>query len=134
MDYIGSLISLISKSDIRYVGILHNINGEDSTISLQQVRSFGTEGRKGNATQEIPPSDNVFEFIVFRGSDVKDLRIEEKPHKYQVPNDPAILNVSNGFFFYFCQRFYDENYRMPILNIFVEFRCLPSDCLFFPLD
>ena len=47
-----------------------------------------------------PASDNVYEYIVFRGSDVKDLRIEEgpkepeRPKPPQVPDDPAILGVS----------------------------------------
>jgi len=62
------------------------------------VRSFGTEGRRGQ--NEVPPSDNVFEYIVFRGSDVKDLKIEEPAKKVEppprgVPDDPAILTVSN---------------------------------------
>lgn len=26
---------LISRSDIRYVGVLHNINSEDSTVALE---------------------------------------------------------------------------------------------------
>ncbi len=48
--------------------------------------------------KEIPPSDTIYEYIVFRGTDVKDLRIEEKPaakeNQPPPPNDPAILNVS----------------------------------------
>lgn len=47
----------------------------------------------------MPPSNVVYEYIVFRGSDVKDLRIEEAPKenkssKPQMPDDPAILGVS----------------------------------------
>ena len=62
------------------------------------MKSFGTEGR--DPENEIPPSDNVYEYIVFRGSDVKDLRIEKEPEKKtvqqpQVPDDPAILGVSD---------------------------------------
>ncbi|KAF9427394.1 hypothetical protein BGZ94_004994 [Podila epigama] len=95
--YIGSKISLISRSDIRYVGILHHLNPQDSTVALEQVKSYGTEGRRGNPADEIPPSDNVFEYIVFRGSDVKDLHVCEPPApvqppvRPQVPDDPAIL-------------------------------------------
>ena len=82
-----------------YVGTLHEINSETSTVALENVISFGTEGRKSNPDEEIPPSDSVYEYIVFRGSDVKDLRIEEAPAAKenkppQMPNDPAILGVS----------------------------------------
>jgi protein LSM14 len=99
VGYIGSKISLISRSDIRYVGILHSINSADSTVALEQVRSYGTEGRRGNPAEEIPPSDNIFEYIVFRGSDVKDLHVCEAPAQQQslppqVPNDPAILGTT----------------------------------------
>jgi len=69
-------------------------------VALENVSSFGTEGRKGDPKEEIPPSESVYEYIVFRGSDVKDLRIEDAPAARenippQVPNDPAILGVSD---------------------------------------
>ncbi|OTA65424.1 hypothetical protein K449DRAFT_421083 [Hypoxylon sp. EC38] len=98
-EFLGSRISLISKSDIRYSGILHEINSEESTVSLENVKSFGTEGRKGNPDEEIAPSDQVYEYIVFRGSDVKDLRIEQAPappkenQPPKVPDDPAIVGA-----------------------------------------
>ncbi|KAK8077802.1 hypothetical protein PG996_003972 [Apiospora saccharicola] len=99
-EFLGSRISLISKSDIRYSGILHEINSEESTVSLENVRSYGTEGRRGNPEEELPASDQVYEYIVFRGSDVKDLRIEEGPGSKEnkpptVPDDPAIVGHSN---------------------------------------
>ncbi|KAL2214200.1 hypothetical protein CC79DRAFT_115731 [Sarocladium strictum] len=96
--FLGSRISLISKSDIRYVGTLHEINSDESTVSLENVRSFGSEGRKGNPEEEIAASDQVYEYIVFRGSDVKDLRIEEpstgkENQPAAMPNDPAIVGA-----------------------------------------
>ena len=98
-EFIGKRISLVSKSDIRYVGTLHEINSDSLTVALENVTSYGTEGRKGNPAEEIPGSDNVYEYIVFRGSDVKDLNIVNEPGEKEnqppkMPDDPAILNVS----------------------------------------
>jgi hypothetical protein len=103
-----------------YVGTLHEINSENSTVALEQVRSHGTEGRKSNPEEEVPPNDAVYEYIVFRGSDVKDLRIEEapkenKPPPPQIPNDPAILGVSAATrhkIILFKAPFSDETFRM----------------------
>ena len=83
-----------------YVGTLHDINPEASTIALENVVSHGTEGRRGNPSEEIPASTSVYEYIVFRGSDVKDINFadeqkeNQEPEAPQVPDDPAILGVS----------------------------------------
>lgn len=86
---------------LRYVGTLHEINPEQSTIALEDVYSFGTENRK--ADNFIPPSSQKFDYIVFRGSDVKDIKMVEEqkenkqPEPPNVPNDPAILVSSPAF-------------------------------------
>lgn len=94
MPYVGSRISLISKSEIRYEGILYVINTEESTIALQNVRSYGTEGR---TKPDVPPTDEVYDFIIFRGEDIKDLTVLEgtstKPSQRAVLDDPAVVSV-----------------------------------------
>lgn len=51
----------------------------------------------GDPEKEVPQNPQIFEYIVFKGGDVKDLRIEEKPQEKaappQLPNDPAIMGV-----------------------------------------
>eukprot|EP01069_Polyplicarium_translucidae_P000039 Polyplicarium_translucidae@DN1019_c0_g1_i2.p1 len=89
MPYIGSKISLISNFEIRYEGVLYSINTDESTVSLHNVKMFGTEGRRH---PEIAPSDSIYEYIVFRGRDIKDLTVCE-PAK-AVPDDPAIVTVN----------------------------------------
>lgn len=59
------------------------------------VRSFGTEDRCKDKV--IPPRKEIYEYIVFRGQDIKDLNVFEPPDKQpaqQPQQDPAILHVS----------------------------------------
>lgn len=80
--YIGKTISLISNKQLRYVGVLDKISAEDATIALKSVRSFGTEGRLaelGQGSLEVPAGSDVYEYVVFRGSDVKDLTVLDVP-------------------------------------------------------
>jgi hypothetical protein len=98
----ASITLLLACADAasRYAGTLHEINSDESTVSLENVRSYGTEGRRGRPEEEVGPSDQVYEYIVFRGSDVKDLRIEEHPSIKEnkppaMPDDPAIVGVSS---------------------------------------
>lgn len=93
--YIGSKISLISKAKIRYEGILSSVDTDRSTVALAKVRSYGTEDR--HTDRPVPPKDEIYEFIIFRGSDIKDITVSEppKPH-HGLPRDPAIVQSSIG--------------------------------------
>ena len=58
------------------------------------VRSFGTEDRPTD--RPLPARNEVFEFIIFRGLDIKDLHVCEPPKPQPtegVPLDPAIVKV-----------------------------------------
>lgn len=102
--YIGSKISLISKSEIRYEGILYTIDPKESTIALAKVRCFGTETRIAASSIDpapVPPRDEIYEYIIFKASDIKDLTVCETPQPAPniyasagLPHDPAILSAS----------------------------------------
>ena len=117
VPFLGSKISLISKSEIRYEGILYTIDTKDSTVALSNVRSFGTEDRPTD--HPVAPRDEVYEYIMFRGTDIKDFRVYQPPKPQPtleggLPNDPAIVQVS---FFYTIRNFV----YVSFLNFAVQF-------------
>ncbi|CAD6184433.1 unnamed protein product [Caenorhabditis auriculariae] len=95
--FLQSKISLISKLDIRYEGILYTVDTNDSTIALAKVRSFGTEKRP--TANPVAARDDVYEYIIFKASDIKDLIVCDTPKMATLsgglPYDPAIISVSS---------------------------------------
>lgn len=97
---IGNRISLISKKNIRYEGTLYSINEADATVALQNVRSYGTEGREkltaenGAVAAFVPPQDAVHPYLLFRGCDIKDLHVHENTSAPPPPTDPAIVGTT----------------------------------------
>lgn len=61
-------------------------------LSFTTVKSYGTEDR--HTDRPVPPKDEIYEYIIFRGSDIKDITVSEppKPH-HGLPRDPAIVQV-----------------------------------------
>uniref|UniRef100_A0A2H1WKT6 SFRICE_000817 n=1 Tax=Spodoptera frugiperda TaxID=7108 RepID=A0A2H1WKT6_SPOFR len=90
MPELGSKISLISKADIRYEGRLFTVDPQECTIALASVRSFGTEDRE--TQYPVAPQSQVYDYILFRGSDIKDIRVLNNVPS--IPNDPAIMQMS----------------------------------------
>jgi len=90
---LGSRISLISKKNIRYEGTLYSINESNATVALQNVRSYGTEGREKLDPEAtfVAPQDSVHPYLLFRGCDIKDLHVHENASQ-QPPSDPAIMS------------------------------------------
>ena len=60
-------------------------------MTISNVKSHGTESRP-NAIMPVEPSDEIYEFIIFRGNDIRDLTVTAKPNKF---NDPAIVELGN---------------------------------------
>ncbi|CAH1170306.1 unnamed protein product [Phaedon cochleariae] len=92
MPELGSKISLISKADIRYEGRLFTVDPQECTIALASVRSFGTEDRE--TQYPVPAQNQVYDYILFRGSDIKDIRVINNVAHPQPLNDPAIMQLS----------------------------------------
>eukprot|EP00391_Amoebophrya_sp_Ameob2_P013551 CAMPEP_0178999170 /NCGR_PEP_ID=MMETSP0795-20121207/9904_1 /TAXON_ID=88552 /ORGANISM="Amoebophrya sp., Strain Ameob2" /LENGTH=820 /DNA_ID=CAMNT_0020691899 /DNA_START=1169 /DNA_END=3631 /DNA_ORIENTATION=+ len=92
IPYIGNRISLITTHDIRYEGILIQLNQKESTIAVQNVRSFGTEGRK---EPEVPMSNEIYDYIVFSGKDLKDLTVIQEDKS--TSSETAVSRGGTGF-------------------------------------
>ena len=99
--------------------LLCSLNKEESTIAVwalaklarrvrevQNVRSFGTEGRTDGARgqHEVPMSNEIYDFIIFRGKDLKDLTVLQGLPEHNTPQvRPAKA----------CKRAWEESARAP---------------------
>lgn len=96
-QYIGKTISLISVTDNRYVGLLEDIDSEKGTVTLKEVRCFGTEGRKNWGPEEIYPNPTVYNSVKFNGSEVKDLSILDANINDIQPVVPQMMPPASQF-------------------------------------
>ncbi|KAK2725431.1 hypothetical protein QYM36_000061 [Artemia franciscana] len=95
--YIGSKISILSKSKMRYEGVLYQLDQDQSTLALAKVRSFGTEDRVPE--KPVAPREEIFDYIVFRAVDIKDIKLCEPPKEPRMmpgglAMDPAIVQYA----------------------------------------
>lgn len=93
-QYIGKTIALVSNKEIRYVGVLDSIDSTQGTVALKQVRLLGTETREADPAKYVPPGDMVYEYVVFRGTDVKDLSVLDTEIENVVAVEPAFRTAA----------------------------------------
>jgi protein LSM14 len=72
IPYVGSKITLISRSGFRYEGTLFSIDSQVGTVALREVTIIGNDGKP-------LPGSKVYEYIVFKGTDIKDLTVSSAP-------------------------------------------------------
>ncbi|KAI6198139.1 hypothetical protein M3Y94_01309300 [Aphelenchoides besseyi] len=93
--YIGCKVSLISMLEIRYEGTLYTLNTEEKTLTLSQVRSYGTEDRP--VACPVEATENVYQYVVFKAANVKDLFVVEDSKDKDIGHDPAIVTYKPAF-------------------------------------
>lgn len=96
---IGKKMWLITKKEVKYEGVLFEVDRVNKTMSLRQVKSLGTEGRR-NGTNEIPPDDKILGNVKFRVDLIKCFKIIQNSQEEQAPKeeeepetDPAIVET-----------------------------------------
>ncbi|KAK3400923.1 Lsm14 N-terminal [Sordaria brevicollis] len=92
---LGSRISVITYKNVRYEGRLFTIDPNECIIALAQVRCFGTEDRNDGDHEISAPSPEVHDHILFRGADIKDIRVIAAASSFDDSN-PALAPVDNG--------------------------------------
>lgn len=75
---IGKEMWLITKAEVRYEGVLYEVDRVNKTMSLKQVRNMGTEGRR-NGVNEMPGDEKVLGNVKFRVDLIKNFKVVEKP-------------------------------------------------------
>nr|GMD38925.1 protein decapping 5-like [Ipomoea batatas] len=74
----GSLVNLLTRCGARYQGYVSRVDSPEFMIALTNVKCFGTEGRRLDG-QEYAGSERIYEFIIFRGSEVLELQFLTLP-------------------------------------------------------
>lgn len=111
-DFIGSKISIITKSQCRYSGTIIGIDSQTSSIVLGNCRSFGTENRSATSSNSGHATGTVLPIVQFANSDIEDLKIVDEeqtseptaqqpsfsmtapaPSRVSIHDDPAIVSA-----------------------------------------
>ena len=90
-NILGSKLQIITTAQVRYEGILTQVDPINKAMTLINVKSYGSEGRR-EGVNEILPADNDIEEVLFKVDHIKDFKIIEKPNPALL--DPAIISAS----------------------------------------
>jgi protein LSM14 len=97
-NLIGKRISLTSNNNCRYEGTLDSVDAAQQLVKLINVQTRGTENREPSSNF-VPGSDDIYQYIIFRGSDIKELSLIQEsavPEKVsppvQAPTRPNVVD------------------------------------------
>ncbi|XP_049849614.1 GATA zinc finger domain-containing protein 14-like [Schistocerca gregaria] len=118
-SYIGSRFSLTDTNEMRYVGTLTEINSIDSTLTLSNVISYGTEGR--NTAEPVFPSNEVIPALKFHRNSIKGLVVFDPSFQQpsatpEVPSHPDTNGIMNNGS-YIPQSWGRNDYNAPFQNM-----------------
>jgi protein LSM14 len=56
---LGSKLSIVTTAFVRYEGILREVDPINKAMTLINIRSFGTEGRRGGENEIAPSTTDI---------------------------------------------------------------------------
>jgi len=85
---IGTTLNVFTFRDIRYQGRLASVCRDTESITLERVRSFGTEDRVQAREEFVRAQQGVYDRVEFNVKNIKDIKLAYRG----IEDDPAILN------------------------------------------
>lgn len=82
---------------------MYSINEQNSSVALQHVRMYGTEGREREMATEhdptgsekfVPSNEAIHMYMVFRGQDIKDLHVHEDQSDTNITATPTVASAT----------------------------------------
>jgi protein LSM14 len=73
---------------VRYQGTLVDADKSKKTMTLKNVKNFGSEGRR-NGVNEVPSSDSILGMVKFKVELIRDFTIVKQEQTEE--QDPAII-------------------------------------------
>jgi len=85
---IGTSLNVYTLRQIRYQGKLVSINPETRSLTLESVRSFGTEDRVQDRDQIVRGQPQVYDRVEFNAENIFNIKCAYRG----IEDDPAVLN------------------------------------------